>query len=311
MESSEPVESFFKQTKRENQKNPMNWEETILHFQSRKECHEMMLNTYLDSDLIGNATRFMNSQEFSSTLGLIKEFHSAGVKLADIGAGTGIASVAFAKADFDVFAVEPDPSEITGRGAIAQLKTHYGLENLKIQEGRGEQLPFSDNTIDIVYIRQAVHHADNLSRFAMECLRVLKPGGLLIAVREHVVLGRKDKKRFLETHPMHSYYGGENAYTLDEYVVNFQRAGAQTVRILRHFDSPINYFPRTSEEIQQLPELIDQQMEKRSKELFGSLGSTRIVQALYKTYIHLRTGGPFDERRIPGRMYSFLFRKNK
>ena len=54
----------------------MNWEETIKYFQSREDCTEMMLNTYLDKDLIGNANRFEHSEEFQATIELMKSYQS-------------------------------------------------------------------------------------------------------------------------------------------------------------------------------------------------------------------------------------------
>ena len=288
----------------------MNWEETIRYFQSREDCREMMLNTYLDQDLIGNANRFAQSEEFQASLELIKFYQPEGKVIADVGAGTGIASIAFANAGFQVFAIEPDASQITGRGAISILKKHFNLNNLEILDGYGERLPLSDQSVDIVYIRQAVHHARDIDQFAADCSRILKPGGMVIAVREHVIFNERDKSQFLSVHPMHSHYGGENAYTIEQYQSSFNNADLKTEKIMKHFDSPINYFPRTKSELDQLPEITRMSIDQRAVALFGFLGKITLVKLLYRNYIYFRIGGPFDERRIPGRMYSFIFRKD-
>ncbi len=112
-----------------------------------------------------------------------------------------------------VTAVEPDPSLTVGAGAVRKLKEHYELKNLEDYENFAEDINFKSNYFDIVYIRQAMHHANNLNKFIKECVRVLKPNGLLLTIRDHVIYDEKDKNWFLEYHPLHKIYEGENAFT--------------------------------------------------------------------------------------------------
>ena len=52
----------------------------------------------------------------------------------------------------------------------------------------------------------------------MEMHRVLKPGGIFIAAREHVISKEADLEKFLEQHPLHHLYGGEHAFLLERYI---------------------------------------------------------------------------------------------
>ena len=110
-----------------------------------------------------------------------------------------------------------------------------------------------------------MHHARDIDQFAADCSRILKPGGMVIAVREHVIFNERDKSQFLAVHPMHSHYGGENAYTVEQYQSSFKNVGLKVVKVLKHFDSPINYFPRKKSELDHLPEKTTEKVSAKRK----------------------------------------------
>jgi SAM-dependent methyltransferase len=91
-----------------------------------------------------------------------------------------------------------------------------------------------------------MHHAHDLNQFIAQAARVLKKGGLLLTVRDHVIYDEADKLRFLEAHPLHRYYGGENAFTEAEYRRAFELAGLRVDKIFKYFDNVINYYPNDS-----------------------------------------------------------------
>jgi ubiquinone/menaquinone biosynthesis C-methylase UbiE len=173
-------------------------------------------------------------------------------KLLDIGAGNGVASISFALLGYEVTAAEPDPSDTIGRGAIKTLSAYYQLSTIKVVEAFGERLPFDDNTFDIIYIRQAMHHASDLGIFIKEAGRVLKRGGIVLTLRDHVVTSQKDKEKFLQRHPLHHYYGGENAFTLATYRGAFENAGLTILQEISPSASPINYDPWSQTQLKQI-----------------------------------------------------------
>lgn len=56
------------------------------------------------------------------------------------------------------------------------------LDNMVFVKGYAEELPFLDNSFDIVLSRLAFHHFTDTDRVFREMVRVLKPGGKLILI---------------------------------------------------------------------------------------------------------------------------------
>jgi SAM-dependent methyltransferase len=223
------------------------WEDAVSWLMAQPEQQELVQACYYDRPLQGAADRYWHSPEWQE----IRAFFpvQSGQAL-DIGAGNGIASYALAKDGWQVSALEPDPSALVGVGAIQQLAAENQLPIRVVQEF-AERLPFADATFDLVFARQVLHHAQDLPQFCREIFRVLKPGGRLIAVRDHVVSSQNDLPKFFEIHPLHKLYGGENAYRLPEYTGAIKAAGLQMEQIIGPFDSVINYAPRSEAELKQ------------------------------------------------------------
>ncbi len=286
----------------------MTWEETIKYIRTQPKFKDLVKFAYFEEDLKLNVERFKNDEEFVETKRLIKEFISfnSDTKLLDIGSGNGITALAFALSGIQVVTVEPDPSETIGAGAIRKLKTAYNLSNLEVYEGFAEELNFADNSFDIVYTRQCMHHAHNLPLFIKECFRVLKKGGLLITVRDHVIFNERDKAWFLETHPLQEFYGGENAYTENEYRAAMIEAGFKIQKVLKYYDNVINHFPLTSAAKNKRESDNDAFVQTIVKRKLGALANVSVVHQIASKYVQRKLGDPFDETKIPGRMYTFM-----
>jgi SAM-dependent methyltransferase len=226
------------------------WEEAIDILRKDPEHRELIYDAYLTSDLSENCRRFAQSAEFSEVLELISMYRPDAREVLDIPGGNGIATYAFARAGFSVVVVEPDPSTSVGRGAIAASLQTEGLE-VEIVDAFGEGLPFDSDSFDVVYVRQGLHHAQNLNAMLGEYARVLRPRGLLLACREHVVDDYGASLRdFLAAQVDHQLYGGENAFTLADYRAAFVNAGFSIVREIGPYDSPINLHPNTPESLE-------------------------------------------------------------
>ncbi|HEY3869521.1 MAG TPA: class I SAM-dependent methyltransferase [Actinocrinis sp.] len=92
------------------------------------------------------------------------------VRVLDLGAGTGILTGGIARLGADVVAVEPDPE------MRAELRRR--LPAVRVLEGRAEELPLPDQSVDAVLCGQAMHWFD-MDRALPEIARVLTPGGVL------------------------------------------------------------------------------------------------------------------------------------
>lgn len=277
-------------------KDKMTWEETIKFIRTQPEFQFLVAKAYFEENLPVNVERYRQETEYKETVNKIKKYAPNAKKILDIGSGNGITCVSFALEGYDVTTVEPDPSETIGAGAIRKLKEHYALENLNVYEAFAEEINFKDEEFDVVFARQCMHHAYDLEKFVSEMSRVLKKGGMFLTVRDHVIFNEKDKQWFLENHPLQKYYGGENAFTPEEYKNAITKSGLEIQEELRFFDSEINFFPETKKEI-----------ENRKIKILKSVKWRKILNFLPKTKNKLVVKKLLEiEKQIPGRMYSYI-----
>ena len=131
------------------------------------------------------------------------------------------------------------------------MKQYYQLFNINIIEAYAENVDLKGSQFDVVFCRQAMHHANNLNNFVKNTTSYLKTGGIFFSLRDHVIYNKKDKLLFLQSHPLHKYYGGENAFTSKEYRNAITKAGLKIIKEIQHFDSIINYYPISHEEYEE------------------------------------------------------------
>ncbi|WP_309609391.1 class I SAM-dependent methyltransferase [Flavobacterium sp.] len=287
-------------------KDKMTWEQTIKYIRTRPEYQFLVEKAYFEEDLVLNVERFTKSDEFIETLRLIKQYAPNAKSILDIGSGNGISSIAFALQGFEVKIIEPDPSETIGTGAIRKLITHYELDKITIFEAFAEDIAFEKESFDVVYARQCMHHAHNLNKFIQEGSRVLKRKGLFITIRDHVVFDENDKKWFLENHPLQKYYGGENAFTPQEYQLQMKNAGLKIEKEIKYFDNTINYFPYSKEEIANMYNLKQEKALLTLKKKIGLFSVLPFLRKMYFNRIGLYKRAIYDESKVPGRMYSYI-----
>lgn len=104
-----------------------------------------------------------------------------GKKVLEVGSGLGINLMAWKKF-FHVQAsgIEPGEEGFGGSYELSQqiLSANSELE-IEIKKATGENIPFPDESFDIVYSTNVLEHTNDPQKVLHECVRVLKKGGLL------------------------------------------------------------------------------------------------------------------------------------
>jgi ubiquinone/menaquinone biosynthesis C-methylase UbiE len=270
-------------------------EQAVKQLMLSEEGKKLIYECYYDWDVVSACQRFQNSEEWQAVSSILYSLVIPGLKALDLGAGNGIASFALSKMDFEVIAVEPDSSELIGYSALVKMMQHTFLP-INVVSALGETLPFSNSQFSLVYLRQVLHHATDLNRMLSEIARILRPGGVMIATREHVIDDETSRQQFLKNHSLNRLTGQEGAFFLDEYLQGIEKSGMRIKKVFGPWDSVINHYPCSESQFRQV-------MSSSMKKRFGRLGDL-IIEApgFEKLFRHLMN----SKDRLPGRMYSFV-----
>ena len=102
------------------------------------------------------------------------DFPSAnGVKVLEIGVGLGADYLQWLKSGAQARGVDLSTASIER----ARYRCHAAGFKPDLRVADAEQLPFPENSFDLVYSYGVMHHSPNTQQCVREALRVLKPGG--------------------------------------------------------------------------------------------------------------------------------------
>jgi SAM-dependent methyltransferase len=129
------------------------------------------LNAYLDAP-----ARVEQLKAAELTLGL--DFR--GLKILELGSGMGMLVTVARKLGLDVTGIEPSANSYRSlHEARAELLRANALPHDAVTEGNSENLPWPDDTFDVVLSFQVLEHVRDPQLTISEAIRVLKPGGRL------------------------------------------------------------------------------------------------------------------------------------
>ena len=144
--------------------------ERLAHIQAEK-CAKDVLNEEKVHDQI-----LLLSKSIKVPLNLL-----ANKKLLEIGSGFGV-FVSVCRRDYKIesFGIEPAEAGFDSSYSLSQeILSSYSLSPDLITNAKGENIPFPDNSFDIVFSSTVLEHTDNPLQVIQEAIRVLKPGGHL------------------------------------------------------------------------------------------------------------------------------------
>jgi SAM-dependent methyltransferase len=104
--------------------------------------------------------------------------------VADLGCGEGYLTIEAARWAKRVTAIDRSPDVLT-RGK--ELARRRGVKNITWKRGDLQKVPIDSESMDLVLLSQALHHADEPRATLTEAHRILRPGGrvLLLDLRQH------------------------------------------------------------------------------------------------------------------------------
>lgn len=138
-------------------------------------------------------------REYHFSEKFIKNYYKDSIKVADLASGIGWTSTLISKIDKvkEVHSVEISKHRI---GSLYEecVRMLSGDENKLFRYwGSFYNLKFENESMDILYLSQAFHHADAPIKLLIECERVLKKNGRIILVGEHFISFKMIIRRFI------------------------------------------------------------------------------------------------------------------
>lgn len=122
------------------------------------------------------ATYHMSKAEYTDYL--IQRVSANGTEHAlEVAAGTCICGRALAPYVKDITCLDLTEAMLAQGKKLAE---EAGIQNISFEVGNAEELPYEDETFDLVITRLSLHHFTNPEKPFQEMTRVLKPGGKLI-----------------------------------------------------------------------------------------------------------------------------------
>jgi SAM-dependent methyltransferase len=271
-------------------------DEAIRALRADPACAAVVRESYFDEEVRASAERYAASEEFLAVAALLGPALK-GAAVLEVGAGRGIGAWALVGAGAAyVAALEPLQSEYVGLSALQQLAAERPILPFS---AFGEAVPMADESVDIVFCRQVLHHIHGLDEAMQECARVLRPGGTALFCREHVVDDAEQLAQFLAGHPIHKLTGDEHAHSLPTYRNAITGAGLQIVKELGPWDSIVNAFGNVRND-SELRRYAHNALRRR----LGPLGAVLALVPGVLPAVWARI-----KRPAPGRLYSFLCRK--
>lgn len=100
----------------------------------------------------------------------------SGKKVLEVGVGAGTDFIQWVRAGVHAYGID------LTHEAILNISKRLAAENLRaydLQVADAEQLPYPDNSFDLVYSWGVIHHSPDTAKCLAEIVRVTKPGGAI------------------------------------------------------------------------------------------------------------------------------------
>jgi len=112
-----------------------------------------------------------------SFISVVKKWEIKSGKILDVGCGTGLLAIEFAKNLSGVEIIGLDLSDVALEVGRENIRKSEVIERISFKKGDAEDIPFEDNTFNLVISSNTLHLIMNPIKMFNEIHRVLKPKG--------------------------------------------------------------------------------------------------------------------------------------
>jgi len=112
-----------------------------------------------------------------SFISVVKKWEIKSGKILDVGCGTGLLAIEFAKNLSGVEIIGLDLSDVALEVDRENIRKSEVIERISFKKGDAEDIPFEDNTFNLVISSNTLHLIMNPIKMFNEIHRVLKPKG--------------------------------------------------------------------------------------------------------------------------------------
>jgi ArsR family transcriptional regulator len=103
----------------------------------------------------------------------------SGLRVADIGTGTGILAIELSRLGLEVIAIDHSARMLeAARTKLAEA----GDERIELRQGEASALPLGDAEVDAAFAHMVLHYLPSPGEAVAETARVVKPGGPVVVV---------------------------------------------------------------------------------------------------------------------------------
>jgi SAM-dependent methyltransferase len=130
-----------------------------------------------DYDVFTHAGYERILRAFDSYLQPLIRSRQSPIEAVDLGCGTGAFTSRLQRYNFHLHGVDISPQSVT--------RASQKFPKVDFRVGDIEATPFVAGSFDVVFLCAVLHHFPDLTKTVAECVRILKPGGILLACDPH------------------------------------------------------------------------------------------------------------------------------
>lgn len=209
----------------------------LLDFLTRKPSYSILLEiAETDPVLVSSIVEFAKSEEFGETINLVGKYSPYAKNILEIGASNELSGINLAFHGYNVMVVSPVTLLFPNSFKLIETLPLDGSVSF-IHDFKALVTPFPES-YDIIYVRQRMHQAEDLGKFINQCVKQLKPDGVIISMRDDIVIDGEQA----------ALKGGKallgkdvsliNNFSSDQYKQAMLAAGLHVLEEMKYFQLP-------------------------------------------------------------------------